>query len=172
MISPVRALLLFYLIPMSNYTSPILGTQLRDFAGENRYFQHAVGYISMLVLLSEFNQISGLTDLFFVTTALYFLFILTTKLELQWNLALLILLVGAYLWNLHFHKKEVESIQDQSMEQEDIEKMSQKHDSYRTLIFVTVAVVAVIGTTLYLQRKRVQYGGNFDLEKYLLQGRN
>ena len=58
-ISLSKAVLLFYLIIGNNYTSELFSGQLTDFIKENRYAQHLIGYLTMLVVVNSF---AGVTD--------------------------------------------------------------------------------------------------------------
>jgi Ca2+/Na+ antiporter len=172
MVSYAKALLLFYILLIGSSATNLIGTQLGDFIRDNRYFQHVVGYVTMMTLLSEFSGVDEPKKLLFMTTLLYAWFILTTKLEVQWNLAILLLLVLAYLYENHLETKEKSLIEDQAADNDDLNRVVSQDDRIKYFITISIGVITIIGTILYLQRKRVQYGGDFDLERYLLEGRN
>jgi uncharacterized membrane protein len=58
--------------------------------------------------------------------------------------------------------KEVRSESDQALEEEDKERIKNKHNRLKALVVIAILIVTVIGTSFYFQRKSVQYGGSFD----------
>ena len=172
MIILLKALLIFHLWLISSQATGLLGTQFKDFIKENRYFQHIFGYVLMLTIIGEFGKSNDPFKVMWYTAIAYTAFILFTKLELQWNLVILILLTIGYLYDIYLRGKKKQLKEDPVVETEDLEKIKNSTDQMRYLIFVTIIIVAFIGMAFYFQRKKVQYGGNFDLTKFLFADRN
>lgn len=172
MISIPKALLIFHLWLISSQATGLLGTQFKDFIKENRYFQHIFGYVLMLTIIGEFDKIHDPFKLMWYTSLAYVIFILFTKLELQWNLAILIMLTIGYLYDIYIKGKMKRLKEDPVIESEDLGKNKSNNNQMRNLIFATIVVVASIGFAFYIQRKNVQYGDNFDMTKFLFADRN
>jgi hypothetical protein len=172
MISYLKALLIFYLLIISSQASGLIGTQLGDLVRENRYAQHVIGYCLMLVIVGEFGQTTNPYRLLFMTTMYYILFIITTKTELQWNVSIIILLILAYLYEVFMNDTRNRISQDESLGPEEAANLEETAAKNKSIMFVTIGIVAVIGTVIYLRKKQVQYGGNFELEKFFLENRN
>jgi len=45
-------------------------------------------------------------------------------------------------------------------------KIMKKHNTYRWIIIGSIVAVTLFGTLQYLLKKKIQYGGEFDIEKF------
>jgi len=166
-----KALLLFYIVVAGNFTKNLFSGQLKDFL-EQRWAQHTVGFITMLIIVMEFAGISKPTSAIAYSIMAYGWFILTTKLDLHWNFAIIGLLIFGYLYEYKMDKKEIATKNDPVLDEENREKILKKHKSTKTIIAMSIFIVTVLGTAQYLFKKKGQYGGGFDLDKFILNGRN
>lgn len=161
-VSLSKVVLLFYLLIANNYTNNLMSHQLRDFMNENRYAQHFIGYVTMLVLIS---MVGGVTDPTLAATyslIAYLWFIFTTKLDLSWNLLIIGIMVLFLLYENRMLDKEVRSESDQALEEQDKERIKSKHNRLKALVVIAILIVTVIGTSFYMDKQIVQHGGNFD----------
>lgn len=166
-ISMSKAVLLLYLIISNNYTDNLLSGQLREFIKNNRYAQHFIGYITMLVIINVLGGVSDPQMAALYSLIGYLWFIFTTKLDLSWNLLIIGVMVIALLYENTMMDKEIQSRDDQALEESDKKKIRNRHNRVKTLIIISILVITVIGTALYFNKKQVQYGGNFDSMKYV-----
>lgn len=165
-------LLIFYLFIGSGYVKELYSGQMKDFLLSNRYAQHFIGYTSLFLITSEFSDIYDPKYNLFYSALAYIWFIFTTKLDLQWNLAIILLLIFGYIYEKQLLFKQEQSEKDPVLEENDKNNIKQKHAKIRMIILVSIVLITLIGTVFYANKKIEQYGGNFDLEKYLLAGRN
>lgn len=162
--------MIFHLIAMSSFTQDLLGSQIRDIA-KNRFIKHLIGLIMVYVLLLSEN--TSIEKAVFTTPLIYLLFLLSTKLEAQWNLALIILLVFSYSWITWREQKEIDMKNDPNMTPDMIERKRKQLDSNEYIWYASLMAITIVGGYLYFNRKQVQYGGGkFDLDMYLLGDRN
>ena len=166
-ISMSKAVLLLYLIISNNYTNELLSGQFTEFIKSNRYAQHFIGYMTMLVLI---NMVGGVSDpqmaaLYSLIGYLWFIF--TTKLDLSWNLLIIGVMVIALLYENTMMNKEIQSYDDQALEEVDRKKIRNRHSRLKTIVVTSILVITIIGTALYFNKKQVQYGGNFSGMKYV-----
>src|SRR3990172_6176459 len=139
-----KAVLLFYLLIANNYTNKLLSGQITEFIEKNRYAQHVIGFITMLVIINIF---AGVTDPVIATlysAVAYLLFIITTKLDLSWNLLIIGLMILAFLYESTMMDKEVRSETDQALQEEDKEKIRQRHNKVKSMVVVAILIIAVI----------------------------
>lgn len=170
-ISMSKALLLFYVIIASNFTKNLYSGQLRDYFENNRIAQHLIGLITMLVVVVNFGGVNNIIPALIYTMFSYIWFILTTKLDLKWNLVILGLMVIGFMYESNMFNKEVESTDDESLEKEDIEIIKNKNNYTKIMIFLSIFIVTLIGTIFYANKKKIQHGGNFDPIQFIIANR-
>jgi hypothetical protein len=166
--SLAKALLMFYVFVASNYTKDLYSKQLKEFFEENRLAQHLVGFITMLILI---NMIAGVTEtgkIFVYSLLAYFWFILTTKLDIHWNVVIILMLLGGFLYENRLNEKEELLSKDTSLTKSEKETIVLKNNRHRTYIVASILVVTVVGIGMYAEKKDVQYGGGFDPIRFFL----
>lgn len=164
-----KILLSFYAI-LAIHNSPLLGNKMNELIDTNRIVQHVIGFILMLVIV---NMVGGMTDtydiLFYgIITYLWFLF--TTKLELQWNLAILLLLLVWFLYENRMNiSQQIMIVKDKILNDVEKTKVIAENNKKKILVSIGLMILTFIGTGLYTKKKTVQYGGGkFDIVKFLL----
>lgn len=97
----------------------------------------------------------------------YVWFIMTTKLDLAWNIGILILLTIYFLY-------ESKQVSDYNMVQTDslIDKNKKQEilDTYintQKYVLMIIFGVTIVGTLIYANEKKEQYGGGFSIDKFL-----
>jgi hypothetical protein len=166
-ISLAKAILLFYLIIANNHTKELFSGQFTNFIEDNRYAQHVIGFITMMVMLNIAGGINDAKKNLLYTSLAYGWFTMTTKLDLHWNLLIIALLFSGLIYEFGLVDKEIKSLDDESLEEIDIAKIKKKHNRMKTGIIIAIIFVTLIGTFTYYNKKKVQYGGNFDPMKFI-----
>ncbi len=168
-ISLSKALLLFYLIVASNFTQSLYSGQLQDLLS-NRFAQHVIGFITMLVIIINFAGVTDPNAALLYSGLGYVWFLMTTKLDIQWNLAILALLTIGFLFESKMLTKEIDSDDDQALEEEDKELIQKRHNKTKTLIVGSIMAVTALGMLQYWSKKKQQYGPEFNAEKFVFAG--
>lgn len=169
-ISLSKAILIFYLIIASNFTKDLYSGQLYDFLKTNRYAKHSIGFVTMYVIMTHFAGITDSKKALLYSTFGYLWFVFTTKLDLKWNLIIIGLMIFGAIYESNLIDKEIKSEDDEALEEKDKKKIKAENDNIKMVIAITILVITVIGTISYFNKKTVQYGGNFDTEKYIFGG--
>jgi len=165
--SLIKVLLVFYLIIASNFTGGLMGKQMREYMEKNRFIQHIVGFITMIVVVT---LIGGIVDTHkAVVYALigYTWFIFTTKLDIHWNLIILTLLFVGYMYENSKKLSEVHVVDDKNLPNDVKEQIIQQDTNYNTYFACVIILITVIGTLLYSDKKYQQYGSGYDPVKYV-----
>ena len=160
--SLVKVLLLFYLIVGNSFTQNLYSGQLTQFISQNREIQHVIGFITMMVLVSEFGGIKDPQETIIYSLLAYFWFLLSTKIDLHWSLAIIAILTLGYLYENKLEFKEMNMEEDEAIEEEDMMKVTSKNDQSKKYLFLTLFVLTLIGLLYYFSRKRDEYGEDFD----------
>lgn len=166
-LSMSKALVLFYLIIMNNYTGDLVSGQLKDFISHSRVAQHVIAFITLLVVINLFAGINDVQNALMYSSGIYLWFIFTTKLDLHWNLGIMGLLFIGYLNESKMLNTELRLHHDENVPEEIEEKLLSHNQMIRSLVVMGIGVLTVCGTYQYGTRKNVQYGGNFDPVKYM-----
>lgn len=167
--SLLSSLLIFYLLVSSNMTNDLMGKQMKSYLKSNRLAQHIVAITMMLVLLTLIGKFNNIFDLLLFTLLGYTWFIFTTKLDIQWNIMVLIVLLIGFLYENNMIMKENKAINDEALTEKEINKIKNKHEKIKKYFVFTAFGITAVGTLLYGNKKTVQYGGgNFDIVRYLL----
>jgi len=142
--SIIKIVLLFYLITLSCSTNNIISDQVKDVVANSRIIQHFISFIIILVLINLLTGATG-TTLAFHTVIIYLLFVMMTKMNIQWNMIVFMLLViGSFVYESEHSK----------------------------VIFGVIMAVIAVGFVEYIVKKKVQYGGGFDMDVFLFNPRN
>jgi hypothetical protein len=167
-ISVIKPLVIFYLIIANNYTGNLFAGQLKDYVVENRFAQHIIAFITLLVLINLYSDINNINKSLSYTGGIYLWFILTTKLDLHWNIMLTVLLLVGYMNENRMLDKEKNVNDDENIPKNIKNKIFNKNKQIRSCVVVGSLLVTLLGTYEYYNKKTVQYGGNFDPIKYLV----
>ena len=163
-----RALLLFYIIIASNFTKGLFSKQLRTFFSENRLAQHLIGFIMMLVLIILIGNVTDTYKALFYSLIAYTWFIFTTKLDIHWNIIIILLMVFGFLYESQLNEKQTNALKDPNLTDEQKNNIIKENSKSKIYIIAIILAVTIIGTVLYVKKKDIQYGGaQFDIITYL-----
>lgn len=167
-ISLSRALLIFYIIIASNFTSDLFSKQLRTFFEESRLAQHLIGFIMMLVIVILVGGINNTYRAVIYSLIGYTWFIFTTKLDIHWNIIIILIMLFGFLYESKLNEKEQSALNDPNLTEEQKNNVISTNSQYKMYIVLAILSVTIIGTIFYTNKKVEQYGGGqFDLVTYL-----
>lgn len=166
--SLATTLLVFYLFLSGSFISDLYSGQLKDFIKDNRAVKHSMAYITMLFIVVQVGNVTNGVKALSYSAIAYAWFVLTTKLDLQWNLAIIGLLVIGFLVEKHMFQKELDSNEDPALREKDKKRIRAETKSMKRLIFGSILALTVIGTGFYFSKKKGQYGGSFDVGKFVM----
>ena len=170
-----RIILLTYIIISSSYCTNLFSNGLKNAIENNKYAQHIILLLLIMALMICFGnpfsvEITSNQQINVVIMSLlvYVWFIMTTKLDLAWNIGILILLTIYFL----YESKQISDYNTISKDSlVDVGKKKEILDKYINIqkyLLMTIFGVTVIGTLIYANEKQEQYGGGFSVEKFLL----
>lgn len=167
--SLARVLLIFYVIVASNFTSNLMGKQLKNFLEENRIAQHIIAFIMMLVLVIVIGNVNDIKKAVAYSLLGYLWFIFTTKMDIQWNLIIILALLTIFIYENSMIDKENQAEIDKNLNEEEKKNIKNDHSEIKTYVIIGVVIVTLIGMYLYINKKEGQYGGGkFDIVKFML----
>ena len=104
-ISPVKVLMLFYLLIMANFITSKLNKHLIEHINNNKITQHLLGIITILVILCLIYNDMNVYDMIIYTFVIYFVFVLSTKLNQNVLYVSLTLLLLFFIKEYYNNKK-------------------------------------------------------------------
>jgi chromate transport protein ChrA len=146
---------------------------LKESIENNRMVQHLILLILIMTLMIIFGNPLGIeithneqTNSIIMSLLIYVWFILTTKLDLTWNVSILIILTIYFIYESKKISDYKIILKDDNL---DINKKKELLDSFnqfqKYLIF-TIFGITLSGTFLYANEKQVQYGGGFNIYNF------
>ncbi|VBB18437.1 hypothetical protein YASMINEVIRUS_900 [Yasminevirus sp. GU-2018] len=166
--SLAKILLVYYLLVASNCTENLMSKQTKEFINESRYAQHVIGLMLMFVLITLFNEQLDVRYAFAYAILGYIWFVFSTKLDIHWNMVIVILLFVGYLLDSSSRVRESEIVNDKNLTEQRKEELLRETSVHRTWLAGCVVVVTIVGTLFYSHKKHEQYGGGYDVFVYFL----
>lgn len=168
-----KVLLLTYIIISSSYCSNLFSNGLKNAIETNRYVQHIILIILIMSLMILFGNPFGVQlstchsfNLILITLLIYAWFILTTKLDLAWNIAVIILLAIYFLYESKATLDINLQLKDQNINSSIKTEIVNTYIQTNNIILVAIFGVTVIGSLFYSNEKQEQYGGGFSLVNF------
>jgi hypothetical protein len=173
--SIAKVLLFFYVFMTSGSAHNLVGSPLRRFIDDNRMVQHFIAFLLLFSLVITFdseifgsNYSLSVTDALIYTVICYTWFIFSTKLDAQWNIILIMILIGIFVMDTHFKTQEESAKSDPNLTNEQKVNIIKSNNMIRTYVTSFAILVTILGTVLYSDRKAEQYGGSYDIFTYIL----
>lgn len=166
--SLAKPLLLFYIIIASQYTGNLLGKQMKEFIESNRLVQHIIGFLMLATLINLTIKVEDIKKSLIYSLIGYIWFILTTKLDIHWNIITILLLLLIYLYESKLFEHELTILKDTVLNTEEKDNTIKNNNNYRIKLIIITLIITMIGSLLYQQKKSIQYGGEFSIKKYFL----
>jgi hypothetical protein len=167
--SLAKIMLIFYILASSSALFPLLSKQLKESVENNRFVRHIIGFTTILalVLLVSNGKFSTLRIMIYTGIA-YLWFILSTKIDLQWNVMIIVSLLAFLLYQndiLNTTEHIDNNVNLSSEEKNNIIKTNKNNYVYITGVII---LATIAGTLLYTEKKEQQYGGGYSLFNFLL----
>ena len=169
-----RIILLTYLIIASSYCTNLFSKGLQREIESNIYVQHIILIILIMSLMIIFGTPFdiGITsnkqiNIVIMTLLIYAWFIMTTKLDYAWNIAILILLTIYFL----YESKKIDDcnmlLKDSNLDDIEKQEIISTYNTVQKYLLVGLFGITIVGTLLYADEKKNQYGGDFSYKKFI-----
>ena len=167
--SIIKILLVFYLIMGSSLTQPLLSKQWVTLVQDNRLIQHLLGLITMIILVTlTVKETVELDKIIFYSLIGYLWFIFSTKMDIQINIIIMIIILMGYFYERSIKSKQILIQNDKILSEEQKQIMLHTNDNTKKYIFVGLIGLTILGMFMYSNKKDVQYGGGYSLVNFLL----
>lgn len=168
-ISIVKILLLFNVLISGSLLKPLLSKQWNEMVQNNRLIQHIIGLTTMITLVTLISEgHSGYLHIIAYSLAGYLWFILSTKMDIHWNIMVMILLLGSYLYENSLKVKDNKTDEDKVLSEEEKNIIKNKNSDKNMYVVIGALSAILFGVYMYSNKKEVQYGGGYSLVNFLL----
>lgn len=164
----ITALLLFYLIIANNNLKTLYSGQLTQYIQQNRLLQHIIAYTMMLVIVILFGKITNITTAAVYALIAYLWFVLTTKMDIEFNLLILALLVIGFLYENNIKYKEESANTDEALTKKERKQIKKDYSKQKKIVIISILVLTIIGSAVYVNKKYNQYGSAFDPVDFII----
>ena len=159
--STIRGVFLLILAIMGNFTAETLGCRTRDLLENNQRVKHLVGIFILFFSVGIFSS-PGIDPIetFKTTLTIYIMFILFTRMSLNFTIVVFILLAINYsIWNYidYFKYKEDDKYY------KTIDRLNEIQKTIYSIIIVTI----LIGFTLYFKKQYKTYKKDWSTSKFI-----
>jgi len=168
-ISIVKILLLFNVLISGSLLQPLLSKQWNEMVKENRIIQHIIGLTTMITLVTLIAE--GHSDYLHIiaySLAGYLWFLLSTKMDIHWNIMIMVLLLGSYLYENSLKVRDNKTDADKVLTEEEKNIVKNKNGDKKMYVVIGTLAAILYGVYLYSGKKEVQYGGGYSLVNFLL----
>ncbi len=155
------SLFILYLIVSGNFLAPLLSCRVQTYIMNSMVLRHLLGYLTttFFVVLANQKEPLGLESLFLVSAGLYTWFLATCRMNLGFWAITIVLLGLIYILQTYENTQE---------NRKESESFKSTIESLKKLLTVMVLGLTVVGTLLYYGEKRIEYGSDFNLMKFIL----
>ena len=175
-LSITRIILLTYVILGSSYCTNLFSKSLKKSIEENRFAQHLILLILIMTLMSLFNNSIGFhitqspeINTIILSLVVYVWFIMTTKLDITWNLSILIILTIYFLYENRKTNEINDMMSDSTLSVKQKADIVNSYVDIQKYVMSLIFGITVVGTYFYAEEKETQYGGGFDYMKFFME---
>jgi hypothetical protein len=165
-ISPLKILMLFYLLLVSNLITNKLNAHLIEDIKSNSIIQHIMVFTTILVLFALLYTDLNLYDMIIYTFITYFIFILSTKLNKNVVYGVLLLLGLFFIKNYYNNQKinilKIDPTINGNIKEQKINKIREQNITLNVIL----GLVVIGGALFYDKKKYNQYGGRYSLKTF------
>lgn len=168
-----KILLLTYIIIASSYCKNLFSKGLKDTIENNRCVQHLILITLIMSLMIIFGNPFNVyitsnenINIILMTLLIYVWFILTTKLDVAWNIGIIILLLIYFLFESKSTNDINLKLNDLNLNSETKIQIINEYVKAQNYLLITIFGITVAGTLLYSSEKQVQYGGGYNLKSF------
>ncbi len=158
-LSMPRSIFILYLIIAGSFLGGLLGCKTQNMMINNMAVKHLMGVMTMFFFIVMIDSDSKVerdpaTQLFY-SLILYFMFILTTRMDHRFWVAFIISLFLIYI--LYTYRNNSDS-----------EEEKERYTKHQMTLTYISAFIVLIGFAIYLNEKRTEYGDNFSFSTFIL----
>lgn len=164
-------MLIIYSLMITPYTGNLMSNTLKKELEENRYLQHGILCLTIMIVIEMLINKGKKTDVLKTVVLgliIYVVIILSTKMNYEISISFFLALVCYLFYEKYTNRVNSEIMENNDMSDVDKKKMIDKNNLKRDLALVAVFSVEVVGVCIYYLTKYDKFsgGGKFDEINY------
>ncbi len=159
-------IILFIYVILLLTNNQLLTPHIRDFVQNNRWVQ----YLSLIVLIAitvNCFEKYNMNNTVIKTALISFVIISLLKMDLDWSMITVIILLGGFIWNCSLDYMDVHLVSNNAVVQTKRTELMVENSVKRQRYLAVVILVVLLGTSIYYVKKRHQYGNSFATIKFI-----
>ena len=163
-----RIVLLTYVILASSYCTNLFSRGLKEAIENNRMAQHLILLILIMTVMTIFGNPLGVQitkneqgNMILMSLLVYVWFIMTTKLDLTWNISILIILTMYFMYESQKVSDYNVMLKDDNLCDEKKKELLDSFNNLQSYLLLLIFGITLTGTYLYANEKKEQVGGSF-----------
>jgi len=160
-------ILLVYFTIFNNYNAQIISKQFQRLLKGNRIAEHIITFITILLIAIQLDNEVNISKDIMLSIIIYFIFIATTKLEIQWNLLMIVLIFVYYIYSKYNLRKEHKMNEDLYLTDFEKNVIKENNEKYNNLIVGGIIAFLIMGMIVYTYKKKCEYNIGFTNIKFL-----
>jgi len=152
-------LFVLYLVISSNFLAPTFNCRVQQLFNTSMFMKHILGFLTLVffVVIAGVTEALSFTNLMLMSAGLYAWFIVSTRVHLHTWLLLITLLGIIYILDLYQKKTTTPDAKRDAM-----------ISNAKKLLSLLALIVTLVGFVIYLGEKRIEYGAEFNIMKFIL----
>tara|TARA_B100000902_G_C26955523_1_gene737963 strand:- start:28 stop:576 length:549 start_codon:yes stop_codon:yes gene_type:complete len=158
----IKGLFLLILAISGNFIAETLGCKTQKLLSENIYIKHCISLFILFFSITLFDDgiVKNPYDIFKKALSIYILFILFTRMNLQFTIIVFILLGLNYI--IHLYIDYYDSLNNRNY----IEK-SEELNKIKNYIYAIIIVLILVGFILYFRKQYKEHYKNWSTAKFI-----
>lgn len=154
----IANIFIFYLIISSNFFMPLLPCRAQSTISESILLRHLFGFLTMtfFVVLANTKEPLPFSKIIGLSAGLYMWFMVSTRIRFDMWLTLVTILGSMYILKI-YKDNEKDILSDTAKENIELAER---------ILFYLALGVTLLGATLYLGEKKIEYGNSFKYRKF------
>ena len=150
---PLFTVFILILIISANTLLPLFPCKFQSLLRDNMIMKHLFAFITMIFFVVLSAPLDDKTNIFFKAILLYIFFVLVTKTNYKFFIAILILLATSYMTTLVKNDKK----QNENKKEEELTM----YDQFLFILYVVIICLTFLGMLIYMGEKKIEYKKNF-----------
>lgn len=170
---PLQSIFVLILIISANFLAQLFPCRIQEMLKTNMYLKHFFGLLTMMffAVLAVPDMSANIILMTLKTIILYIWFILITKADVYFFLAIMFCLLIVYLINIFKTNAKTQLTdvkKDNNNDIESLDKEIKTYDRYENILFIVTIILTVSGMMLYMGEKKEEYGSKFNYIYFFL----
>jgi len=171
----LESIVVFYIISMSPNLNLLTSERLNEEIKNNRYLQHLIGFLTICYIISTLDVIEGdkkNAKLLFASVIAHMFILISSKMDSKSGIILMISFAIYYIFIKKSNSEELKLNEDKSLNKKEKEKIKKSKRRMTYGFTILMSIIMFYSCFKYMGKKHVQYGGGFNLDKFIFDKRN